>query len=519
MSGPCSPASQPRPQRWQPVKADTVYINMGRYGDAIASIPLCYHYWKKTGKKCALMVAKEFSSFFDGVSYIIPEIWTGDFKDVPEAIAHCNRRGYQNIHVAQVYGRGITPGRTTSSFILESWSQVGMLDQFDRIPMVFDRRNGTREAKLTEMFVWDKPVILVAADGHSAPVPFRDELFSLLRNHVGERALVVDMADIKVDYLHDFLGLFDKAACLVTGDTAFGQLACASKIPVCALIAYLPTTWHSSPQREQHNSYIRYNEWAERKAELLDAVDSCLTPRSILDLSDRPMITHVWTGNSSNPDTLRRINTAKQTWNREAGSYQNWREIRFTDDLHTRSALDLGEKVALPYIHDMMDYAAKDGKDEDIVVITNADICMSPGLSHDIAFMCGLYGSTYSRRWDFPRIVTHVTRPEVKMGKFYVGCDMFACTVKWWRDHKHMLPPFLIGRECWDWGWRVLVEDTGGIEINCGIYHEKHDSPWERNRDLAGNIWNRSYMRAFLEQRHLPYKEIGSSTFTPVVWP
>ena len=514
MSGPTSNV----PGRKRP-KADRVYIQLGRTGDSIASVPLCYLYWKETGKKAALMVHRSFASFLEGISYIEPEIYDGDWRDVNTARRHCLKLGYRDIVIAQIYGHGVPGNRTQSSFILESWNNVGRLADFDRVPLVFDRRNLGREAALAATLPTGLPIVLVAADGHSAAVPFRAELFSMLHQHLAGRAHIVDLAQFRTRHFHDFLGLFDRAACLVTGDTGFGQLACASRVPVCALIAYLPSTWHSSPQRRQHICYIRYNEWEARKKELLDAVDGCVGMPRVVALHDRPVIHHVWTGTMAHPDTLRRMNCARQTWVREAQTYGAWRELRFTDEMMLRSARDVGDPTPLPYLHDMMDAVAQDAKAEDILLLSNADICMVPGLSFEAAEYCRQYGACYCHRWDFPRVVTHIERQDITGAQWYIGCDLFAVTKQWWMAHRAKLPPFILGRECWDWAWRILVQETGGRELPQGIYHEKHASPWEQNRGLPGNVWNRSHCRAFLQQRGLPLQEIAHESFIPVKWP
>lgn len=489
-----------------------IYIQLGRTGDAIASVPLCWLYWKETGQKCALMVAKPFASFLEGISYIHPEIWTGDFKDIPAAREHAKKLGYKEIKVAQIYGHGITVPHTQSSFILESWKQVGRLNDFGA-PLVFDRRNYAREAELAKQLPTGKPLILVAADGHSAPFPNRDKLFAILNHKFGDVANVFDLGKIRHPHYHDFLGLIDRAACLVTCDTAFGQLACASQTPVCALIAYLPGLWYSSPRRANHVCYIRYNEFDAKLPEFLKAVGDCLT------VSKRPTINHVWSCTDLTGEPLRRHETAKATWEREARTYGKWRSIRFTDEMMPRSAQGIGEAVKLPYIQDMLDCAAKDGADEDIVVISNADINFVPGLAIDISRQCQLHGAAYCHRWDFPRVNTPVSREQVVAGRWYVGCDLFACTIAWWKAHKAELPPFILGRECWDWVFRKLIDQHGGVQIEQGIYHEKHPSPWELNRNLPGNLYNRGYARAWLEQHGIDLAEITNEPHAKVQWP
>jgi hypothetical protein len=184
----------------------------------------------------------------------------------------------------------------------------------------------------------------------------------------------------------------------------------------------------------------------------------------------------------------------------------------------TRSAKSIGD-VELPFIHDMLDKAALGADDNDVLLITNADISFVPGLGRELIDQCSRDGACYAYRWDFPLVVTHIGREEITKAKWYVGCDLFAVTAKWWRENREELPPFVIGRECWDWVFRKLIDIKGGTEIQKAIYHEKHASPWEVNRSLPGNLHNRSYARRWLAMHKIPLAEIANEPYVPVKWP
>lgn len=461
------------------------------------------------------MVHRQFSSFLEGISYIHPEIWDGDWKNAGEAKVAAKKLGYKEVIMAQIYGYGISPEHTQSSFILESWHQAGRLKDFGA-PLVFDRRNYAREAELAKQLPVGRPIILVAADGISSPFEHRDAMMAALTKHVGDRANVVDLAGIRTSHFHDFLGLIDRAACMVTIDTGFGQLAHGSKTPVCAFIANLPGTWYSSPRRQNHISYIRYNEFHQKLPEFLAAIDLSLS----MPTAKHPSIRHVWTSAKPAAEATRRHIVAKETWDREAASLApgQWVNIPFREESMTRSAKELGD-MELPFIHDMLDKAAEGAGEDDVLLITNADISLVPGLGRELIDKCTQDGACYAYRWDFPLVVTHIGRDQIEQAKWYVGCDLFAMTAKWWREHREELPPFVIGRECWDWVFRELVNLHGGSEIPKAIYHEKHSSPWEVNRGLPGNLHNRSYARRWLTLHKIPLAEIAGEPYNPVQWP
>ncbi len=232
------------------------------------------------------------------------------------------------------------------------------------------------------------------------------------------------------------------------------------------------------------------------------------------------LITHVWTGEANDAEITRRMAVAAASWKREAKSYGAWRDKKFVAPSKERSAISVGDTVQLPFIHDMVN-ACLSCEDDDIIFITNADIGIYQGCGNEIAKICAEKGACYAYRWDFKRIENPLqTKEEVATGKWHIGCDGFAFTKRWWLKHRDELPPFVIGRECWDWILRALISETGGGELQKAIYHEKHESPWKQGRHHhPGNIYNRSYARAWLLRRKMNLREIANAPFNEVAWP
>lgn len=189
-----------------------------------------------------------------------------------------------------------------------------------------------------------------------------------------------------------------------------------------------------------------------------------------------------------------------------------------------RNGTSIGDPAPVPFIHDMINDAADKTPDNNgIIVLTNSDIGIVGTFYKDVTVACQKHGAIFCHRWDFPKLdfAPRIwTREDVAKGKWYIGADAFAFTKQWWLDHKHDLPDFVLGRECWDWVLRVLIQETGGIELEKSIFHEKHESTWKKGRLYQpGNVYNRSYARAWLTLRNLPLKEIEHAPFNKVVWP
>lgn len=235
-------------------------------------------------------------------------------------------------------------------------------------------------------------------------------------------------------------------------------------------------------------------------------------------------IHHVWSGDITNPENARRNKLAVQSWCDDADALAA-SELKVLIHLngtdYKRDATSIGEKVHLPFVHDMIERAMDKALDTDIVVITNSDVGVVRGFYSEVAEVCAKHGACYAYRWDFPRLDEPLTTKEqVKAGKWYVGSDMFSFTKKWWLANRHDYPDFVLGRECWDWILRALITETKGVELLHAIFHEKHESPWKQNRSMnTGNIYNRSYARAWLEHHKMPLREIANAPYVKVAWP
>jgi len=238
----------------------------------------------------------------------------------------------------------------------------------------------------------------------------------------------------------------------------------------------------------------------------------------------QPSIYHAWSGSKGDVETDRRVSMAQQTRETESAQYGGtYLLMDLSQRDFKRTGKDVGDPAPLPFIHDMAD-AAFDTvieNDSDICVITNADICLYRGFSDEVADVCGKHGSCYAYRWDFSSVSGPIsTKAEIKKGRWYIGSDAFAFTRKWWNDHRDELPPFILGRETWDWILRELIKETGGQELHAAIYHESHRSPWKKGRLYQpGNVYNRSYARAWLRHRKMHLREIANAPYDEVSWP
>lgn len=249
----------------------------------------------------------------------------------------------------------------------------------------------------------------------------------------------------------------------------------------------------------------------------------------------------VWSDTLGEPlsaDAQRRNAFAHATWEPLLQSRQGWVEHHVTEV--PRTSRDFGDTRTLPFIHDMVEQAvAKTRKPTDVVILINADICLTPWGADAIERAVEKYGACHCTRLNFPRpmqIVKH--RSQLTGGIWFAGTDLVAFSVKWWTEHKAEFPDMVLACECWDLVMRNLINITGGVDVPDAIYHEIHDNYWydgarSRPREFPGNAHNQRLSKAFFEanksrgadpddwrkeirRREVQKKEKQSVTFLPL---
>ena len=228
-------------------------------------------------------------------------------------------------------------------------------------------------------------------------------------------------------------------------------------------------------------------------------------PEPVAPIPDATVL--VWSDTLGEPlsaDTQRRNAFARSTWQPLLQSRKGWVEHHVTEV--PRTSRDFGDTRTLPFIHDMVEQAvAKTRKPTDVVILINADICLTPWGADAIERAVEKYGACHCTRLNFPRpmpVVQH--RSQMANGVWFAGTDLVAFTVKWWQENKAEFPDMVLACECWDLVMRNLINITGGVDVPDAIYHETHDNYWydgarSRPREFPGNAHNQRLSKAFFE--------------------
>lgn len=459
------------------------FLLLGRLGDLTTVLPAVYAEHKATGQRVPVVVAKAFAGLLDGCSYAEPVVWDGPFERVIEAKGWAQRKLVQHQLIdCSVYGHGVNPSHDMWSFTREIWRLSKCSVPYEQAELVFDRRDEAREKAFFEATP-ARPFVLFAGAGTSSPFAEGPALLAALTEKLPDYA-VVDISNVRAERPYDLLYLYERATALIATDSF--PLHLAQAVPglnTVALITDGPTTWHRSAWRPNHRLRVLYSEALRRIDDIVAAVREPKVPTL-----------HFVTTQAANPDavTKARLGRAHDSRTQE---FRNgpWRTFGFAPE---RTAADIKDRP-LPYVRDMIEQATSFASANDIIVLCNADIGFTDGLTGRVLEAVSRHGCAYAHRWDFYGAALSRRQPryegDLKQARWYAGSDFFAFSVAWWKKHGDLFPDMIWGREAWDMILRNLMKKTAGTEaeIQNAIWHERHNSEWERNGRLPGNEHNR----------------------------
>jgi glycosyltransferase involved in cell wall biosynthesis len=478
-------------------KSRHAFVQLGRYGDIINILPLLKKRFDDTRQPADLVVAEQFASLLEGTSYVKVHAFPGRFEELVAA-EHWARQRFQTITTTQIYGRGFKYTPVTESFCKDSWHRAGALDRWGTLPLVFDNRNAEREEKLWNTFDDGRPMLLVALGGHSSPFPDAAALMEKISARFGSSHKIVDLRSVQAERLYDLLGLFDRAAVLLTIDSAPLHLAAASTIPAIELLMDRTGPWYASIPKGNSILAIPYGQallrWPEieralASGETPDATHSS-APNSSPPIASNPtlksaramkfVLTHS-EFTPRDPETLRRYNFASATRQTIASKFGNWRMAPFTEVRMARKFSD-GNGTQLPYIKDLLNHAAGYANSQDWLVLVNADICFTDKVQEILLEQVRQNRPVALRRRDVGKLSAPLTEEQIRSAAEYGGRDLFAFSKEWWQAMRGKFPDMLLGREAWDVLLGTLVQMNGGDTRTGGIYHERHQGVWNNPR-------------------------------------
>lgn len=264
-----------------------VFVCCGfKYGDTCQAIAILGLEYARTGIKPILVTTKGLLPILEGCTYIQPEIFKGEWQDLKGALLWAKRR-FGEVICLSFHGKNWPVHKKTCSFQLDIYERGGVLSQFP-LPLNLDNRSPDREKALVDLYTKDcRPYILVADHSESSPFDHSEALVSLLEEKFGVFYQIIRLSTVKAEKVYDLVGLYDKAFALVSIDTIHLHLSAASPIPVIALTTDKPELWHGTAWQSRFKAHIRYNDYEDRKGEIVEAIQDLIEGKS----RPRPEIT------------------------------------------------------------------------------------------------------------------------------------------------------------------------------------------------------------------------------------
>lgn len=249
----------------------TAYVALGKIGDIINILPILSDEYRKTKERQILIVAKAYAELVQHLNYIKLVEYDGSWEDIQGAIVFAKQR-YEKVVVLSLHGNDFKCQHKTPSFLMEPWERAGRLADFDSLPLVIDGRNFDRELALFEKHTGKGPFILYADHGESSPFYSKEKLADLIHEVIGRKYQVVRLSEVRAEHFFDLLMLYERAALIVSTETAHLHLTRAVKTPVIAFTHDMRSRWHGSPQCRRFRLTCRYSDFDRRRHEIVRAL-------------------------------------------------------------------------------------------------------------------------------------------------------------------------------------------------------------------------------------------------------
>lgn len=371
------------------------------------------------------------------------------------------------------------------SFAQDSWAAAGKVGRWNKnLPLVFDRRNQEREHALATQYLHSgKRNILLATESKSSPFRYSRLLVEILALTTRDWGNIIRLSEISAARIYDLLGLFEKAFCLITVDSAPLHLARAvPSLPVLALCNDFPALWNGSPWMPQHHWYCRYNDFPNRAVEMIDHLNALReesNPKAT-EASGHPL--RVWSEYQTRGQLLNNGYPVLRIFPGQCGRDTGNTEVN--------------DPARLPYLKDVIRMALQKAPNPD------DRICLTrPGVSTEHPFkeetskheMCYAY-----------RMVVKLDEP---CPTYQPIGDLFCATSTKWREVLLDSPDYVLNSDYfWSHGLQMIFRAKGAVDITGTCYREasppkapdssfppatQHNSRLQWNYMVEHKIWAR----------------------------
>lgn len=244
-------------------------LMLGKAGDIINILPILGQRHSRATVKQNLIVARDYLSVVDGLPYVQPIVFDGNWLDFKGGYQFAKKM-FDEVECPQMSGNEMVFAHFTPSVMLDSWHRMRMLPEWDSLPLNIPHVEPVEKTK----------TIFFADHSQSSPFFQKQELFKFLADAFPEHQ-IIRSSGMRLKSLFDFIPHMDRAQLIVSVETSFLHLSAASKTPVIALAANLPSHWHGSPWSKRFVLHCRYNDFDFRKPEILAAANRAINQHSM----------------------------------------------------------------------------------------------------------------------------------------------------------------------------------------------------------------------------------------------
>lgn len=428
-----------------------LFIQLGRTGDLINLLPLWWRLHQQTGQRPRIVTRQDYLPLLAGASYVEAIPFDGRIDDPGAALAWA-KKNYPSheILVSQYENNPVDNRRVTPCYQMESWRLAGALDEFGKWPLVLETMKDAPARPYEN-------TVLVCTNSISSPWPHGSALHAALLNSI-PNVRFIEIGGERFSSPQVWIPFFNVARCLVTVDTMHLHLSRAARVPVVAILQDRPHLGSVPPPATV--AKFGYAEAGHDLAAVVAAV------RRVLATKCGGTAVHAVHLHGKTERHAR----AQATWG--SGLFPR----RTSVETLPRTAQNIGDPRPLPYLKDILAHSMTGCHDSDLILWTNDDVALLPGLTDWLRSHVALYGAASMRRSDA-----------------HIGRDLFAFTAKWLRDNWEELPDYIIGTCDWDLGLAAMIRAKRGIVTclgNVGIdfypcdaterlyTHEEHPSEW-----------------------------------------
>jgi hypothetical protein len=471
-------------------------VCLGRFGDIMGALPIAQRVARDTGLPCHFMVAREFASILDGVSYVVPAVFEGQYSEMGRAVALAKEQ-FKRVIVAQVFSTDAAAPDGDVAHNRLAWRVAGFEQHFQDLPLVFDVRNHVEERRLISIKRDARPVLLLSlTTGLSGPFKDGKEVQARIVSKFPQFQ-IIDLAKVRGRRIFDLLGLLEIGSGLISNDTSIHHLATAVPSLPCAV--FLPDNrYYAAEPRCRLDVELRYGTWRE----YIHLLDDWL-----LKLAATSPIIHVWDAREKIDDRVKR---GQATWPAMWQAF-GWTPAPFKPP-YPRDSRSIGDPRGVPFLRDILKHALEQTKDPNaIIVFTNDDLIMLPGLHEDLLASLSQAPCVASSRRDIAAF-SQVRPQGPTKHHVHVGRDLFGFRAWWLKNHMPEIPDLIVGTNDWDnvmvnmmrQHCGCLVEGQWSNAMACAItacemaspnlLHEDHLSYADKFKLGVHNKWNHCKM-------------------------